>query len=775
MAGLAGNSVCDGNYPLGYTPGFTEKGSLGPLYYIGAVSMPRSERLPAHKVLSHLVVMAAVSLVLGVVVAGLAIPFAGLAGVGTQNLADTMKELPKELDTERLAQRSVILDVKGDVLATIYEDGGNRVEVPLRQVSRIMVKSIVAIEDYRFYEHGPLDLKGTVRALITNQANDGVVQGGSSITQQLVKLTLQQQAGSPEEAEAAADDTYARKFNELRYAAALEDLHSKDWILERYLNTAYFGDGVYGIQMAARHYFGINAGKLKAKQAAMLAGMVKNPTKYDPTNSEDASIERRNVVLDRMAELNVITREKAAKLKEQGLGLQVQNSQNGCVSTAAPFFCDFVLDWLSKDTRLGATPEERMHLLKTGGLTIQTTVDVGMQAVADNAVRAHVYQRDQAIGALAVVEPKTGNIKALAQSRPMGRVKKRGETYINYVVPQKFGDSQCCQAGSTFKVFTLAAALEKGIPLNKVFDSPSPMTFDASEFSSCPGSDPFGGSFVTPNSTSSGRMNLYSGTRLSVNTFYMQLEKETGVCAPFEMAKAMGVDLTNPNGDRSGIGAELIPYFTLGVASASPLEMAEAYATFAARGLHCNSRPVTKILDAAKNVIREYDSSCSQVMEETTADAVNDVLKGVISGGFASAQALDQPAAGKTGTTNEGKSVWFVGYTPELAAAAMIGGANQEGVPIPLAGQTIGGSYISSASGSGFAAPIWGDAMKIYDDAMDYMEFVYPSTVEGAGETVAAPPPCKRKRCGGGGGDGNGNGGGNGNGNGNGGGGGRNP
>ena len=214
--------------------------------------MPRSERLPAHRVLSHLVVMAAVSVVLGVVVAGLAIPFAGLAGVGTQNLADTMEELPQELTTEALPQRSLILDADGDVLATLYTDGGNRVNVPIRQVSRIMVKSLVAIEDYRFYEHGPLDFKGTLRAMITNQANDGVVQGGSTITQQLVKLTLIQQADTPEEQAAASDDTYARKFNELRYAAALEENYSKDWILERYLNTAYFGDGVYGIQMAAR-------------------------------------------------------------------------------------------------------------------------------------------------------------------------------------------------------------------------------------------------------------------------------------------------------------------------------------------------------------------------------------------------------------------------------------------------------------------------------------------------------------------------------------------
>ncbi len=708
--------------------------------------MPRSERLPAHRVLSHLVVMAAVAVVLGVVTAGLVIPFAGLAGVGTQNLADTMDDLPQELDTQDLRQRSLILDANGDLLATIYVDGGNRVYVPLRDIDRDMTKAIVAIEDYRFYDHGPLDLRGTLRAMVTNQASDGVVQGGSTITQQLVKLTLQQQAGTAEELAAASDDTYARKFNELRYAAALEENHTKDWILERYLNTAYFGDGVYGIQMAAKHYFGVDASGLKVKQAALLAGMVKNPTEYDPTNNEDKAIARRNVVLDRMAELNVISREKADKLKEQALGLDVQESQNGCVSTKAPFFCDYVLDWLSKDKRLGATPAERLLLLQTGGLTIKTTVDVGMQATSDNAVRAHVFQQDQAIGALAVIEPGTGNVKALAQSRPMGTKKKAGETYINYVVPQKFGDSQCCQAGSTFKIFTLAAALEMGIPLNESIYSPAVKTFNFEDFATCPGEPEFGyGTFVVPNSTSSGTMNMYTGTRLSVNTFYMALEQETGVCAPFEMAQAMGVDLTNPRGDRQGNGAELIPNFTLGTPSASPLEMAEAYATAAARGLHCDSRPVTEILDSAGNQIRDYPSTCTQVMEQSTADAINDVLRGVIEGGFAEAQALDQPAAGKTGTTDGGNSVWFVGYTPQLAAAAMIGGANEFGTPIGLTGQTIGGTYVSSASGSGFAGPIWGDAMKVFDDVLEFQDFVFPATVPGAGQT-SAYSFCRR-RC----------------------------
>ena len=356
--------------------------------YHVSVSMPRQERLPAHRVLSHLVVMVAVAAVLGVVVAGLAIPFAGIAGIGARNVARTMDDLPEELEIDELSQRTTILDANGNRLASLYDE--NRIKVPLKGISRTMVKAVVAIEDYRFYEHGALDLKGTLRALITNQANSGVVQGGSSITQQLVKLTLISQAKTKAEKAAATDDTYARKLKELRYAIALEQSHSKDWILERYLNTAYFGDGAYGVQAAAKHYFDVNARDLNLRQSALLAGLVKNPYGYDPTKFPDRATERRNVVLDRMAELNVVPREKSEKNKLRDLGLNVQEVDNGCVNSTAPFFCDYVLAYLLQDPSLGATVQERKNVLKNGGLTIKTTLDQSAQADAENAVAAHV-------------------------------------------------------------------------------------------------------------------------------------------------------------------------------------------------------------------------------------------------------------------------------------------------------------------------------------------------------------------------------------------------
>ncbi|MBZ5739050.1 transglycosylase domain-containing protein [Nocardioides mangrovi] len=710
------------------------------------MSVPRDERPTAGRVASHLLVMLAVAGVVGVLVAGLVIPFAGVAGVGARNVAKTMDNLPAELETDPLPQKTRILDSDGNVIATLYDE--NRVNVSLDQVSRIMVKAIVAIEDSRFYEHGALDLKGTLRALITNQANDGVVQGGSSITQQMVKLTLVQQADTRAEKKAATDDTYARKLRELRYAIAFEQHHSKDWILERYLNIAYFGDGTYGIQSAAKHYFGVNASHLGLRQAATLAGLVKNPTGYDPTNSPDRAIERRDVVLDRMAELHVISRERAAHAKEQKLGLHVIPAKNGCLYSRAPFFCDYAYNYLLQDPSLGKSVAERKQLLKSGGLTIRTTLNLQDQAAADKAVTDHVSKGDQAVGAMAMVQPGTGEVRALAQSRPMGNSEAQGETFLNYAVPTKYGDSAGFQAGSTFKPFVLAAAVNEGIPLSTTFNTPVSMTIDQDEFANCPGAPSFAGVWDVSSSTTTSTMNmdLYYGTQKSVNTFYAMLERATGVCKPFQIAKKLGVELTNPTGDAQGNGAERVPTFTLGIANASPLEMAEAYATFAARGLHCDAHPVTSIEDSSGNVLKKYSNDCQQALPQSTADAVNDVLRGVQEpGGFGydiGHTGLNVPSAAKTGTTQDGKSVWYVGYTTSMATAAMIAGASKDGQrPIPLAGLTIHGTYIydSSVSGSGFAGPMWAEAMQAIQGTFPDTDFVAPDATEVSGVTTTVP------------------------------------
>ncbi|WP_170970168.1 penicillin-binding protein [Nocardioides jishulii] len=707
------------------------------------MSTPDQSPSRKRRITQHLGIMVAASTALGVLVAGMAMPFAFVASSMATDVSEQMEDLPAELEFKPLAQKTNVYSVDGDLIASFYDE--NRVTVTLDQISKPMVQAILAIEDYRFYQHGALDLKGTMRALISNQAADSVVQGGSSITQQMVKLTLIDQAkDDPDARQAATDDTYQRKLRELRYAIAFEQKYSKDWILERYLNIAYFGDGAYGVQAAAKRYFNKNAKKLTVKEAALLAGMVKNPVGYDPVNYPDRAKARRNVVLARMAQLNVIPKEQATRLQEKGLGLDRQPAANGCVNSPAAFFCDYLYRYLLEDKSLGKTKEERRDLLRSGGLTIKTTVDLKFQKAADESVRKHVFPTDQAIGGLAMIEPRSGDVRALAQSRPMGTKKKAGQTMLNYVVPKRLGDSNGFQAGSTFKVFVLAAALNQGkISMTQQISSPPKMVFNESEFEDCDG-EPYGyAPFTMNNSTTSGAKNMYTGTRESVNTYFLQLTKSTGLCEPYELAKEMGIELTNPEGKEPGGGSpERVPTFVLGIADTSPLELAEAYATFAGRGLHCAARPVTSIEDAAGNVLKDYPKDCKQVLAGSVADAVNDVLRGVQEpGGFGYGRglALPQQSAGKTGTTSDNKAVWFAGYTPNLAAASMIAGANFEGSPISLNTQSVGGVYISSASGSGTAGPMWGDAMKPIAEWLPDEEFQRPSGSEILGALTPVP------------------------------------
>ncbi|RYB93838.1 PASTA domain-containing protein [Nocardioides oleivorans] len=688
-------------------------------------------RLGTGRVASHVAVMAAVAVVMGVLTACLAIPFAGLAGVAAKDVSEGMVNLPESLEAKDLSQKTRIYDVNGNLIASLYDQ--NRINVPLGSISRPMVKAIVAIEDYRFYDHGALDLKGTLRAFITNQANGGAVQGGSSITQQMVKQTLLYQAETDEEKAAATEETYARKIRELRYAIAFEKNHTKDWILERYLNIAYFGDGAFGVQAAAVHFFSKNANDLNLLEAATLAGLVKNPVGYDPIDNPERAESRRNVVLDRLAQLGVLSEKKADRLKGTPIKktLKVKASPNGCQQSSAPFFCDYVVNWLLKDPVLGDTVKERRRTLNNGGLQIHTTIDLDMQKAADQAVSDGVNPTDQAIGGLAMVEPGSGDVRALSQSRPMGKDKAAGQTYLNYTVPKAYGDANGFQAGSTFKAFVLASAINQGIPLSTTISAPQTIHLDDDEFETCDG--PYAGDgkgWDPENSTGAGTYNLYTGTQESVNTFFAQLETQTGMCEPLELADAMGVDVPV---------AQQVPSWILGVSDADPLTMAQAYATFAARGLHCDPRPVTEVLDSSGNTLKDFAPTCEQVMPGATADAVNDILRGVMEGGFGAPLAIDKPSAGKTGTTNSNMAVWFVGYTPELATASMVAGANEFGEWVTLNGQTVGDSYISSAFGSTVAGPIWGQAMAAVSSKLDYVDFTTPPGDEIAGVLTTVP------------------------------------
>ena len=403
-----------------------------------------------------------VAIVAGAVAAAMILPVAAATGLLTRGAVESFESLPSQLDAPDLPERSVILASDGSILATIYYQ--NRVEVPLASVAPTMRQAIVAVEDARFLDHPGIDLRGTMRAIVANASSSAGQQGGSTITQQYVKNLLIASASNQEELEAARARTPSRKLREIRYALALERRYSKDQILERYLNIVYFGAGAYGVEAASRRYFSKPAANLDLIESATLAGIIQQPTAFDPTRNPELAEQRRNLVLGEMAEAGFITpiaASAASRVSVESI-LDPSIQPNGCTSSYAPCFCDFVIRMIKADQAFGETLVEREALLRRGGLTIRTTLDPDIQGAAMKSVTSYIPSKDpsQRAAAITLVEPGTGNVIAMAQNRDWG-LKGRGKTTYNYNVDQEFGGTIGMQAGSTFKVFTLAAALEQ--------------------------------------------------------------------------------------------------------------------------------------------------------------------------------------------------------------------------------------------------------------------------------------------------------------------------
>jgi membrane peptidoglycan carboxypeptidase len=631
----------------------------------------------AGSVAYSLVMFTIVSVLAGVLIAGLFVPMAGLMGVGSKAAADELNNLPAELATPIPPTRSKVLMANGKTLAYFYDE--NRIYVPLNKIAPVMRQAQLAIEDHRFYEHGALDVKGTLRALVRNTANDGVTQGGSSITQQYVKMVQIEACQAKSDADCTKEvqaATVERKVRELRYAIALEKRLTKDQILERYLNIAYYGEGAYGVEAAARHYFSTTAAKLSLAQASLLAGLVQNPDANNPVRNPGAALDRRDVVLNRMAELTMITPDQVARAKKVSFDKKlVKPTPNGCVGTRYPFLCDYVYRTLLNTPSLGKTVEERENAVKRGGLTIQTAIDPKTQDLAQKRVSSVVGAKDPLISTMNMIQPGTGLIVAMAQSRPvMGAKAKKGQTYWNLAVDPAMGGIQGYQAGSTFKAFTAAAALEKGIPLSKRYNAAATMNFSGRSFDSCSGRTHVYGSWKVSNSTGhNGNMDMYNGAAWSVNTYFVQLALDTGMCRVTKMAQQLGVKSGSRDRDLVDFYNDK-PSFTLGSVEVSPLSMAEAYATFAARGIHCNPVIVSKITTRNGKTLEPLDADCKRVISKDVADGVNRLLSRVMAHGTGTrARITDgRQQAGKTGTIDSNEAVWFAGYTPEVAGVAMI-------------------------------------------------------------------------------------------------------
>ena len=534
----------------------------------------------------------------------------------------------------------------------------------------------MAIEDHRFYEHGAMDLTGTLRALV--RSSQGNTQGGSSLTQQYVRLVLVETAEANGDANAkalATENTLARKVRELRYAIAMEKTLSKDKILEHYLNIAYYGDGAYGVEAAARHYFNTTAAKLDLAQSAMLAGLVRNPVATNPVAHPAVAIERRNNVLDRMAELSLITPTELAEAKAVEFDKsKVRESRLGCANAKFPFICDYVYRTLLLTPSLGTTPEERRDLVFRGGLTITTEIDPDAQKSAQKVVNRNVDPKDPAIGVIVMTDPQTGLIKAMAQSRPvmgdnLGGKKWKGETYYNYAVGEDFAGAEGFQGGSTFKLFVAAAALDQGFGVNTTMKAPRSKNFQGETFQSCSGSFPIKKRWVVDGE--GGTYNLYSGTGHSVNNYYVGLEQKVGICQTVKMAKRVGLQLA----DGKDVVEEYnsIASFTLGSANITPLSMVTAYGTFANRGIRCNPIILKSITSKEGTPFDVPDAGCKRVIDEGLADAINKVFQTPFNGGtLGGVNNTGRALAGKTGTVPENRAEWTVAYTPNLVGAAVI-------------------------------------------------------------------------------------------------------
>ncbi|MER5596816.1 transglycosylase domain-containing protein [Streptomyces sp. NPDC002265] len=649
-----------------------------------------------------------VSVLAGAVLAGIALPAFGVLGLAAKGSVESFDELPANLKTPPLSQRTTILDADGGQIATVYSR--DRTVVELKNISPYMQKAIVAIEDSRFYQHGAVDLKGVLRALNKNVQSSGVAQGASTLTQQYVKNVFVEEAGDdPTKVAQATQQTLGRKIQELKFAIQVEEELGKKKILENYLNITFFGEQAYGVEAAAQRYFSKHAKDLTLPESAMLAGIVQSPSRYDPVNDEAEATKRRNVVLQRMADVGDISQAEADQAKETPLKLKVSQPKNGCITAArgANFFCKYVEKVFLNDPVFGKTQEERAKLWNQGGLTIRTTLQPQAQESVQASLKSHVNKSDKVAAAATLVEPGTGKIVGMGQSKPYGYGKN--ETEYNFSVNAQMGGSNFgFPTGSTFKPFVAAAALEGGKPATQEYSSPYDMDYPSpvQTCSSKPWTNQYGDKVENESESESGPYQMKEAMAKSVNTYFVQMISDIGLCPVVKMTDALHV--TQGNGTK----LPETPSIALGAVGLSPLTMASAYAAFASRGMYCTPIAIESISQKLGNQRKSLEvpkSTCSRAMTEKTADTVNTLLRGVVDSGTGQQAGLtDRESAGKTGTTDERKNAWFVGYTPNLSGAVWVGSASQK---VKMTNITIGGVYRALVYGGQVPGPIWKDAM----------------------------------------------------------------
>jgi penicillin-binding protein 1A len=612
---------------------------------------------------------------------------------------------PPPLVLAPLDQRSVILDSQGNVLQQLYSNE-DRAPITLKNVPTHVINAVLDTEDRNFFEHGGVDYKGILRALVEDVKAGGVAQGGSTITQQLVKNTLFASQGGRKR-------TARDKLREATLAVQLEKHYTKNQILERYLNTVYFGRAAYGLQAAAERYFNKPVRQLDIPQSALLAGMIQAPGDYDPIDHPQAALRRRHEVLHFMEVQGHLTAPEVARYDQVPLPKKVYTSY----SQIAPqsFFVDAATNWLlnsnsAASKALGATEAEREDRLYHGGLKITTTLDPTMQQEANDAVangglpQAAPNTPGGPIQAgMVVLDNATGAVRAIYGGPDFATSK------FDLATDGKF------QPGSSFKTYTLAAALEAGYSPNDDVNGSASCSFRPPLATA----DPY-----DVHADGGGIMTLRNAITHSINCAFVRLIISLGAGAPDQQRATAGPARVVEMAHRLGVTTDLPAFtsLTLGTKPVPPIDMAAAYSTIASDGLRKDPVYVTKIVGPDNTVIYDAPGSPTrQVLSPQVARTVTDMLKDVIKQGTATRANIDRPAAGKTGTTDQSTSVWFVGYTPQLTTAVAIGKPSCGNADDPVcsldvnvAGRYTGGYGLSSsdAFGGHVAAGIWAAFMR---------------------------------------------------------------
>ena len=696
-------------------------------------TMPKKKSMTIRRALSLVLAYIVLCVTGGVVASLLFVPAVFGANTVAKAVIPSLQVEGIDFDVTSLPQQSRMYASDGSLIATFYSQ--NRVVVPIKDVSEYMQKAIVAREDRRFFEHSGVDVQGVMRAFIQTYVLKRDMQGGSSLTQQYVKNVLMVQAREDNDPIAeyhAQESTIARKLREMLIAVQMEKMYSKPEILQGYLNIAQFGsNNLYGVETAAQRYFNVHAKDLNLVQSATIAAITKNPAGLDPSipeNQEDSENER-NIVLKLMLDQGLIEQAEYDEAVNIPLvdTLNIQSVNQGCQSAGnAAFFCSYVTTKILNSEEFGETEADRQKLLNEGGLDIYTTMDVNANNAAMQAANDTIPASDSSglEVMIAAIKPGTGEVLGFGINRTYdatdAAASDQTKTSMNYMVDQVDGGGWGVQVGSTWKPINMVAWMQQGRSINEGLRTSTsyPLSnFNCNNYS-------FTGTWKVENS-GGGTVNPETplqGLIRSHNTTQASMASQIGLCAIADAAKALGYHNSPSSAMDVYSSNSFNAPMTIGSVQASPLTMANVYATLGANGVACTPIAMTRVTDKNGDEIDVPQADCHQAIDpeiaQTTAYALNQGV--VTAGGEAATTQLDngRKTFAKTGT-NENTYMLTAGFVPNVVSAFVAVGDAQDPLNNTFDNKTINGVYRSEWFGMYIATPAWKQFMNMYLNAIN--------------------------------------------------------